>query len=234
MRKSKMFFLMISALLGSSVLTGCAPLLLGGAVGTTALVTIDRRSTGAQMSDEIMETRVHYEISQALPQQGLHLTVTSYNRRILLTGEVGSESDKQKATKIAQRSLEVSRVVNELQVMPVTSISERMNDSLLASKVRAQLVGTKGVSLNQMKVVVDRGIVYLMGIVTPKESKLAADIAARVSGVKSVVKVFEEMSEEQIRQRMQYLENTSTTPIQNNDVVMMPSNEESPTEVRLQ
>lgn len=206
MRKKNVLLLSLSVVLGMTVLTGCAPLLIGGAVGTTALVTTDRRSTGAQMADEVMETRVGYEISQTIPEQDLHLTVTSYNRRILLTGEVTSDVYKQKAGRIAQRSLEVARVVNELKVMPLTSMSERVTDSLLASKVRAQLIGTSGVSLNQMKVCVDRGIVYLMGIVTPTEAHKAADIASRVSGVKSVVKVFEEMSDEQIRERMKFLE----------------------------
>ncbi len=206
MRKKNVLLLSLSAVLGMTVLTGCAPLLIGGAVGTTALVTTDRRSIGAQMADEVMETRVGYEISQAIPEQDLHLTVTSYNRRILLTGEVTSDVYKQKAGRIAQRSLEVARVVNELKVMPLTSMSERVSDSHLASKVRAQLIGTSGVSLNQMKVCVDRGIVYLMGIVTPTEAHKAADIASRVSGVKSVVKVFEEMSDEQIRERMKFLE----------------------------
>ncbi len=205
MRKNRLLVALMGAVLGTSMLSGCAPLLIGGAVGTTALVTTDRRTASAQMADEVLETRVNFDVSKAIPND-MHLTVTSYNRRVLLTGEVASQGDKQKATRIAQRSLEVARVVNELKVMPVTEVSQRLSDSLLASKVRAQLIGASGVSLNQMKVVVERGIVYLMGIVTPMESKIAADIAARVAGVKTVVKVFEEMSEEQIRERMKYLE----------------------------
>ena len=232
MRKNRLFVIAISGLLGATVLTGCAPLLIGGAVGTTALVTTDRRSTGAQMADEVMEARVKLEITKAIPQ-GLHLTVTSYNRRILLTGEAASEADKQKATRIAQRSLEVARVINELKVMPETDVPQRLSDSLVASKVRAQLLGTSGVSLSQMKVVVERGIVYLMGIVTPAEAHTAADIASRVSGVKSVVKVFEEMSEAQIRERMKYLEvpeSKSAVP----STTSVSDDVEPTTEVRLQ
>ena len=234
MRKNRLFVIAISGLLGATVLTGCAPLLIGGAVGTTALVTTDRRSTGSQMADEVMEARVKLEITKAIPQ-GLHLTVTSYNRRILLTGEVATEVDKQKAMRIAQRSLEVARVVNELKVMPETDVPQRLSDSLVASKVRAQLLGNSGVSLNQMKVIVERGIVYLMGIVTPSEAHTAADIASRVAGVKSVVKVFEEMSEAQIRERMKYLEAPEQKPLSPQESPTAISKDAEPiTEVRLQ
>lgn len=234
MRKNRLLASVIVATMVATVTTGCAPLLIGGAVGTTALVTTDRRTTGAQMSDGVMETRVKIEIEKSIPQD-LHLTVTSYNRWILLTGEVGNEADKQKAMRIAQRSLEVARVINELNVMPITEVSQRLSDSLLASKVRAQLIGTSGVSLNQMKVVVERGIVYLMGIVTPKEADTAADIASRVSGVKKVVKVFEVMSEAQIRERMKYLEApVQKIPHQESATTSFSADDAPTTEVRLQ
>ncbi|MBO7173460.1 MAG: BON domain-containing protein [Burkholderiaceae bacterium] len=230
MSKNRLLIMLMGAALGTSMLSGCAPLLIGGAVGTTALVTTDRRTTSAQMADEVLETRVKYDVSKAIASD-MHLTVTSYNRRVLLTGEVATQADKQKATRIAQRSLEVVRVVNELKVMPVSDVPQRLSDSLLASKVRAQLIGTNGVSLNQMKVIVERSVVYLMGVVTPSESKLAADIVARVAGVKSVVKVFEEMSEEQIRERMKYLEGSDRSVVAS---TVSDQNENDATEVRLQ
>ena len=230
MSKNRLLIMLMGAALGTSMLSGCAPSLIGGAVGTTALVTTDRRTTSAQMADEVLETRVKYDVSKAIASD-MHLTVTSYNRRVLLTGEVATQADKQKATRIAQRSLEVVRVVNELKVMPVSDVPQRLSDSLLASKVRAQLIGTNGVSLNQMKVIVERSVVYLMGVVTPSESKLAADIVARVAGVKSVVKVFEEMSEEQIRERMKYLEGSDRSVVAS---TVSDQNENDATEVRLQ
>ena len=230
MSKNRLLIMLMGAALGTSMLSGCAPLLIGGAVGTTALVTTDRRTTSAQMADEVLETRVKYDVSKAIASD-MHLTVTSYNRRVLLTGEVATQADKQKATRIAQRSLEVVRVVNELKVMPVSDVPQRLSDSLLASKVRAQLIGTNGVSLNQMKVIVERSVVYLMGVVTPSESKLAADIVARVAGVKFVVKVFEEMSEEQIRERMKYLEGSDRSVVAS---IVSDQNENDATEVRLQ
>lgn len=190
--------------LGLTVLSGCVPVLIGGAVGTTAFVTTDRRSTGAQMADEIMEKRINYEISQVIPNN-LHLTVTSYNRRVLLTGEVGSESDKITAQRVAQNSLEVSSVVNELMVGPESSIAQRMSDSTLAGKVRTQFVATSDISLNQMKVTVDRGIVYLMGLVTQQEAQKAANVASRVSGVKSVVTAFEILTPAEVQERLKLL-----------------------------
>lgn len=232
----KSILLCFSALtLGVTALSGCVPVLIGGAVGTTAFVTTDRRTTGAQMADEVMEKRIHYEISQAIPNN-LHLTVTSYNRRVLLTGEVGSESDKLIAQRVAQNSLEVSAVVNELMVGPVTSVSQRMSDSTLAGKVRTQLVTTSGVSLNQMKVTVDRGIVYLMGLVTQQEAQKAANIASRVPGVKSVVTAFQVLTEAEVQERLKLVSNQeppqqSYTTTNN---VTIQSTDTSSTEVRLQ
>ena len=124
-----------------------------------------------------------------------------------------------KAQQIAQNSLEVSSVVNELMVGEVTSVGQRMSDSTLATKVRTQLVGTSGVSLNQMKVVVDRGIVYLMGLVTQEEANKAADVASRVSDVKSVVKVFEILTPQEVQERMKLVSNPNqnTSGSENSD-----------------
>ena len=230
----KSIILSLSAVtLGVTALSGCVPVLIGGAVGTTAFVTTDRRTTGAQMADEVMEKRIHYEISQAIPNN-LHLTVTSYNRRILLTGEVGSESDKLTAQRVAQNSLEVSSVVNELMVGPVSSVTQRMSDSTLAGKVRTQLITTSGVSLNQMKVTVDRGIVYLMGLVTQEEAQKAADIASRVPGTKSVVTAFEVLSTREVQELLKLLSQPQAEKpayTTTNNIVEEPV---SSTEVRLQ
>ena len=230
----KSIILSLSAVtLGVTALSGCVPVLIGGAVGTTAFVTTDRRTTGAQMADEVMEKRIHYEISQAIPNN-LHLTVTSYNRRILLTGEVGSESDKLTAQRVAQNSLEVSSVVNELMVGPVSSVTQRMSDSTLAGKVRTQLITTSGVSLNQMKVTVDRGIVYLMGLFTQEEAQKAAEIASRVPGTKSVVTAFEVLSTQEVQERLKLLSQPQAEKpayTTTNNIVEEPV---SSTEVRLQ
>lgn len=234
MKVKHLVFVLATSIAGSAVLSGCVPLMIGGAVGTTAFVTTDRRSTGSQMADNVMESRINYEITQVV-KTGLHLTVTSYNRRVLLTGQVASEQDRITAQKVAQRSLEVKSVVNELKVAEPTSLSQRMSDSTLASKVRSYLVGTKDVSLNQMKVTVEDGTVYLMGLVTAKEAKIAADVASRVAGVRAVVKVFEVITEEEVEQRLSLI-NHSTTQQQTTYEPLTTSNvtNSNTTEVRLQ
>ncbi len=237
--KKKSIILLMSATIGfSTALSGCVPLVLGGAVGTTAFVTTDRRSTGMQMADGVMDTRVHYEITQAISKD-IHLTVTTYNGRVLLTGEVSCVHDKTKAQQIAEKSLEVRSVVNELIVAPVTSMTQRMSDSSLATKVRSYLIGTEGISLNQMKVTVDRGIVYLMGLVTAQEAMQAVNVASRVSGVTSVVNVFEIISDEEVNRRLQLLEQnkiskTSTQEPVEITTAIAPTTQSSQTEVRLQ
>ena len=203
---------------GSILLSGCAPLLIGGAVGTTAAVSVDRRTTGAQMSDEVMEKRINFEINDRI-KTGLHLTVTCYNRSVLLTGEVASVKDRALAQAIAQNSLEVERVYNELAVQAPTSVGQRLSDTMLANKVRAQLISTEGVSINQMKVVVDRDIVYLMGLVSLPEVKVATNVASRVSGVKAVVNVFEVLNENQINERTKFLHQAENKNKQNNQSV---------------
>lgn len=233
MRVKTLLVVLSVAAIGSFSLTACVPLVVGGAVGTTALVTTDRRTTGAQMADNVMESRVHYEITQQI-KNNIHLTVTSYNRRILLTGEVGSEVDKQLAGQIARNSLEVLSVVNELWVGPVTTLTQRVSDSTLAGKVRSQIVATAGISLNQMKVTVDRDTVYLMGLVTAQEAAKAANVASRVSGVRSVVTAFEVLSQAEVEERMKLV--TSPTAQQSSDPALTTNNVETSgttTEVRL-
>ena len=106
MRSTPKVFILGLALTASLLATGCVPLLIGGTVGTAAFVSTDRRTTGAQMADEVMEKRINYEITQAITQN-LHLTVTSYNRRVLLTGEVGSQADKIKASNYPHKNIQV-------------------------------------------------------------------------------------------------------------------------------
>ena len=189
-------------------LSGCiaAPLIVGGAAVTTATVVTDRRSTGTIVSDQVIEQRVGYEIDQALSKAKRHITVTSYEGRVLLTGEVATLNDRQVAQQVASVSLEVREVINELAVMDPSSMASRLSDSMLATKVRSAIIGNSKISLNQMKVTVDRGIVYLMGLVTREEAKLAAQTAAEVSGVQKIVTCFTVESLEEVRRRMQNVE----------------------------
>lgn len=186
------------------LLSGCvaAPLLVGGAAVTTATVVTDRRSTGMIVNDEVLEKRVNYEITQALGKAKHHITVTSYEARVLLTGEVVSMNDRRLAQQAAAASLDVREVINELAVMEPSSMSTRLSDSLLATKVRSAIIGNGSLSLNQMKVTVDRGVVYLMGLVTRQEAQAAAQTAADVSGVQKVVTCFSVETPEEVARRM--------------------------------
>lgn len=202
--------LLTSSVLGAVVLSsGCAPLVVGGvaaAAGGTAATATDRRSTGAVVNDEVLESRVKYEIKKKLGNLDEHITIVSYNGRVLLVGEVSTEEGKRIAEETARTSLDVASVYNALVVMPSVSIGQRMSDSTLATRVRSAIVTTKGISLNQMKVDVERGIVYLMGILTPEENQNACKVAAQVSGVRKVVTYVETMSAEEIKERMKNLE----------------------------
>ena len=184
-------------------MTGCiAPLVVGGAAITTATVVTDRRSPGSIVSDEVLEKRVSYEIAKSLGEVDSHITVTSYSGRVLLTGEVPNAQIQARVRQVAAGSLDVVAVVDELAVMPVSSMSSRLSDSLLATKVRTALIGNGKVSLNQMKVVSERGIVYLMGIVTKDESQEAVRTVVGVPGVQKVVSCFEVESAAEIAERM--------------------------------
>ena len=204
---------LIAVALGSAVLLqGCvlAPIVVGGAAIGTASVMTDRRSAGTIVNDQVLESRVVYEINRVLGEKNHHITATSYEGKVLLTGEVKTEEARKTAEQIASRSQDVTAVVNELAVMDPTSLSTRLSDSMLATKVRTALFGTEEVQLNQMKVTVDRGIVYLMGIVTREEARRAANVVAGVSGVQMVVTVFNIESEEYIRERLKNLNNAQT------------------------
>ena len=211
MTVSKVFVL--AAAVATVGLSGCAPILISGAAVTSATVITDRRTTGSIVDDEVLEKRVRYEIGEVIGHEKHHVVVTSYEGKVLLTGEVLTAADRQKAQDTAVKSVGVHSVVNELAVMTPATVGAVLSDSMLATKVRSSIIGTKKISLNQMKVDVQRGIVYLMGIVTNDEAKTAAKVAAGVSGVQQVVTCFTIESEAAIKERLKNLEanNSSKT-----------------------
>lgn len=187
-----------AALLASLVsLSACAPLIVGGAVVTGVMAT-DRRTTGTQVEDESIEIKVASAVRKEVGER-IHLNVTSYNRQILLTGEVRNVADKERAEKIAQSQENVKSVVNDLAVMDISSLTQRSKDIVLTGRIKAAFVDAKDLQVNAIKVVTERGIVYLMGRVTPREAKRATDIARSMSGVTKVVRVFEEISEQELQ-----------------------------------
>lgn len=194
----KRFLLAVAvASAAAASLTACAPLVLGGAaVGT--MVAIDRRTSGAQLEDEGIELRAASRVREALGDRA-HVNVTSYNRQVLLTGEVPSEQDKQRAEQVVSKVENVRSIVNELAVMGASSITQRSSDALTTAKVRASLVDDKETYASAFRIVTERGTTYLMGLVTQREADRATNIARTVGGVQRVVRVFEIISEEDLK-----------------------------------
>ena len=187
-RRGRMLLVCL-AVAGSGVLGGCVAL-AGGAVVGGATMVVDRRTTGTQIDDQTIEVRASSAITAALGDRG-NVSATSYNRVVLLTGEVPTEADRTKVEAAVAKVENVRAVVNELAVMPSSSMSQRTNDSITTGKVKAALFDAKGIQAAAIKVVTDRGNVYLMGRVTDAESTIAGNTARGVAGVGKVIKVFE-------------------------------------------
>jgi osmotically-inducible protein OsmY len=186
------------ALAAATLLAGCAPLIVGTAVVAGAVVVTDRRTSGAQLDDEVIEGKASGRLGEALPGDNVRINTTSYNRMVLLTGEVPNQADKTTAEQVVARIENVVSVVNELTVGPPNSFNEKTKAAFITTKVKASFVDAKDVFANQIKVVTHRGVVYLMGRVTEREAARAAEIARGVSGVAKVVKVFEILSEAEL------------------------------------
>jgi osmotically-inducible protein OsmY len=184
-----------SVLLGST-LTACFPLVVGGMAGG-ALVATDRRTSGAQLEDEGIELRALSRIRSNVGDR-VHVNLTSYNRQVLLTGEVPNAQDKQLVEQIVSRVENVNSVVNELAIMGSSTLTQRSSDTLVTGRVKAMLVDARDLSLNAFKVVTERGTTYLMGRVTQREADRATDVVRSTPGVQKVVRIFEIISEEEL------------------------------------
>ena len=177
-------------------LGGCAALVVGGAVGT-AFVVSDRRTSGVLLEDQTIELKAANRIREAVGERG-HVNVTSYNRTVLLTGEVASEADRNAIEQTVSRIANLRSTLNELAVMGSSSVAARSNDAILTSKVKASYLDAKDVQANAIKVVTERGSVFLMGRLTEREATRAAELARGVSGVQKVVRVFEILTEAEL------------------------------------
>ena len=188
----------VATLLAGAALAGCAPLLVGGAMVGGTMMAIDRRTSGTQVEDQAIELKAMSRVRElGLPA---HVNVTSYNRMVLVTGEVPRESDKVAVEQLVSRVDQVKSVVNELAVMEPSGVASRTQDSIISGKVKASFVDAKDVQAPAAKVVTERGVVYLMGRVTEREAARFADVARSVDGVKKVVRVFEIVSEAELAQ----------------------------------
>ena len=179
-------------------LQGCIEMAVGSAVMGTLAAT-DRRTFGAQTEDKAILVKGEARIPNVVGGAG-HVNVTSFNRKVLLTGEVRDEAMKAAVEREVAAIEGVQSIVNELEVAGVSSFTSRSNDTLITGRVKAAFVDNKELYANSIKVVTERGIVYLMGRVTSREGQLAAEVARNVSGVQKVVKVFEYISEEDLKQ----------------------------------
>lgn len=186
-----------AAALTATLLGACAPVVVGGAV-MGSLVATDRRTSGAQLEDEGIELRSYNRLREALGDRA-HVNVTSYNRQVLLTGEVPTAQDRELAEKTVARVENVRTIVNELGVMGNSTLTQRSSDSLVTGRVKASLVDARDLFANAFKVVTERGTVYLMGRVTRREADRATDVTRSVSGVQRVVRVLEILTEEELQ-----------------------------------
>jgi len=187
---------LLVATLGAT-LSACAPLVVGGAA-VGALVAVDRRTSGAQLDDQGIELRANNRLKDELGDARARVAVSSYNRRVLLTGEAASEAVKTQITQIVSGVTNVREVINELGVTNSPTLKERATDTLITGRLKASLVDAKDLAASAFKVVTERGTVYLMGRVTQREADRATDIARNTPGVSRVVRTFEIITEQEL------------------------------------
>lgn len=190
-------------------LQGCIELAVGSAVVGTIAAT-DRRTFGAQTEDKAIVLKGENRLSNLFGETA-HINVSSFNRRALLTGEVSSEEAKAKAEREVRDIEGVVSVTNEIQIAGISNFSARSNDALITTKVKATFVDTKDLYASAFKVVTESGVVYLMGRVTQAEGSRAADVASSISGVRKVVKVFEYISEAELKELLASPNKTNTS-----------------------
>jgi len=194
-------------------LSACAPLVIGGAA-VTALIATDRRTSGAQLEDETIELKASGRVREALGDR-VHVVVTSFNRQVLLTGEVPDQVTRETVEQIVRKVDNVSGVINELGIEIISSLSQRSNDLLIATKVRATLIDASDVSAGAFKVQTERGTVYMMGRVTAREAERATNLVRSISGVQRVVRAFDIVTEEDLQRMMPRQAAPAVAPVSN-------------------
>jgi osmotically-inducible protein OsmY len=188
--------LSLGAVLLVGTLSACAPLVIGGAM-TTAMVASDRRTSGAQLEDQGIELRAANRLRDVMRDRG-NASVISYNRQVLLTGEVATAQDKALVEQTVAAVENVRSIVNELGVMGATSLTQRSADALVTGRIKATMIDARNVPANAFKVVTTRGTVYLMGRVTQNEADRATTIARNTQGVQRVVRLLEIVTPEEL------------------------------------
>ena len=195
---------LLAAALIAATLSACVPLvplMVGGGVMGGAMVATDRRTSGSQLEDEGIELRAASRIFENLGER-VHVNVTSYNRQVLLTGEVPSAQDKQLVEQIVTKVDNVRSIVNELAVLGNSTLNQRTSDTLVTGRVKAGMVDAQDLIANAIKVVTERGTTYLMGRVTQREANRSTDIARSTNGVQKVIRLFEIVNEDELQNQL--------------------------------
>jgi len=174
-----------------SQLQGCATAVVGGAAATGSAVALDRRTAGVFVGDQEIELRAQSRLSDAFPKNSANISTTSYNRQVLLTGQVLDDSTRVRAGEIVKAVPDVRAVYNELSISGATSLTSDANDTAITSKVKARMLRDERVPGTKIKIVTEVAIVYLMGLVSKDEAMIATEIARTTSGVTKVVVLFE-------------------------------------------
>ena len=197
-----------------AVLSGCVPLIplmVGGGVVVGTQVATDRRTSGTQLEDEGIDIRASNRIRENLGDR-VHVNVTSYNRQVLLTGEVPNAQDKQLVEQIVSRVDNVRNVVNELAVLGNSTFSQRSSDTLVTGRARAALVDDKDLVASAFKIVTERGTVYMLGRVTKREADRATELVRGVTGAQKVVRLLEIISEDELARMLPQAQPSGQTP----------------------
>ena len=210
MQKFKLTLAAAALITALPLLQGCVPAVIGAGAAAGVMTAHDRRSTGAQADDEGLEWKAAQQIPEN-DQANAHVNFTAFNHRLLITGEVPSEEARNAIGERVGKLDGVKEVFNETVVGAASSLSTRTNDSYVTSKVKARLVDEKTLSANHIKVVTEAGIVYLMGIVTEREGKVAVAVTRTTAGVRKVVNLTEVISDAEAK-RLQTLPSAGTAP----------------------
>lgn len=200
LRRMPMLRALLGALLGGTLLatlSGCVEMVVGGAV-MSAVAATDRRTLGAQTEDKAIAIKAEVRMPAIVGDAG-HVNVNSFNRKVLLSGEVRDAAMKMAVEREMSAIAGVQSVANELEIASAASYTSRSGDALITAKVKASLVDMKTISANSFKVVTERGTVFLMGRVTQREGALAADVTRGVNGVQKVVKLFDYITEDELK-----------------------------------
>lgn len=214
---NRLLLITISGVIALAQLSACAPIVVGGAAATTALVVTDRRTAGEQVDDKAIDVKVNFEARKVLGDNPGRVSGSSYAGQVLLVGDVPSEKDSQQIAAAVKQIDSVKEVINRLRVGPVTELSVRTNDGWITTKATTALINTKDVPSRTISVTTERGVVYLQGLVTHQEGDLAARAVSTVPGVNEVVKLFEYVSAEKVLLPQKSSTNTKSDASPTND-----------------